>query len=619
MPEYLTITLPKGVSCLTEEIVFEAIKPFCTNQEELLNQPVSLIVPEGVTELRDRAFKNILNLQDISLPSTLRTIGNAVFYNSELRQITIPEGVVSIGDAAFACSFNLHTVHLPQSLIYIGAQAFYRCDALAEIDLPHGLRSMGGYAFSYCAELRWLELPADLSQISVSAFHRCPDLLLYLADGRRISADSFCTVKTETAITLPKGAAFIPYGAYSGHIALESISIPEGITEIDARAFAECLNLREVILPEGLTHIHEEAFAACRNLRKINFPASLRTIAGGAFKGCSELETAVLNEGLELLGPCAFQYCTALREVVLPYTLRYRTELVFNGCPRIPSNIDWSIEHIVERNDPDFEEDYDEDDDYDDYEIESPDDNTVVIDLSTILPDGQTIITPELIAPFACYVPKDGQDPSVKIRLIIPEGVTEIAADTFRCMSSVLHEVILPESLRHIGESAFEGVDLHEIKLPEGLLTMGRRAFAHAISCFNLEIPASLAVIPEEAFSNSWIRILTLSEGVRIISANAFAGCNRLNQVDLPASLERIEADAFCNCSWLTDVHPPIDLRTFVGKAVIGNCTEERFALTVPSNKISPAAFSGCERLMLCLPDGSLISGYAYSAQAEKK
>ena len=65
-----------------------------------------VVIPEGVTEIDDRAFLSS-NVQQVKLPSTLENIGEYAFAQSALTSITIPESVATIGAFAFTKTKSL--------------------------------------------------------------------------------------------------------------------------------------------------------------------------------------------------------------------------------------------------------------------------------------------------------------------------------------------------------------------------------------------------------------------------------------------------------------------------------------------------------------------------------
>lgn len=67
--------------------------------------------------------------------------------NTQLQSITLPEGVLTIGSAAFSSCSALQNVFLPDSLTSIGDKAFYSCKSLVNIWLGDGLEAIGENCF----------------------------------------------------------------------------------------------------------------------------------------------------------------------------------------------------------------------------------------------------------------------------------------------------------------------------------------------------------------------------------------------------------------------------------------------------------------------------------------
>lgn len=116
-------------------------------------------LPEGVTAVGKVAFAGCENLQQLQLPSTLKTIGEGAFHGTALEQLVIPEGVTALGDRAFAYCKRLRSVTLPATLRSVGERAFEHCPALEEIVLPQGLVCLRKYAFRDCTALRRVTFP----------------------------------------------------------------------------------------------------------------------------------------------------------------------------------------------------------------------------------------------------------------------------------------------------------------------------------------------------------------------------------------------------------------------------------------------------------------------------
>lgn len=205
------------------ELVLESQKSLTVIPEYAFarcNALVSITLPEGVVSIEQGAFGDCINLKDISIPSSLRTIKGRVFYSCEkLASIIIPDGVVEIGEEAFKYCRSLNNVEIPNSLKRIENCAFFDCGGISE-----------------------LKLPDDLEFVGFSAF-----------EGTSIeSLDIDC---------------WGIYNFYNGR--LIAVRIPEGITRIEDRCFDHCVNLDWIALPESVTEIGDKAFVACSNLSLI--------------------------------------------------------------------------------------------------------------------------------------------------------------------------------------------------------------------------------------------------------------------------------------------------------------------------------------------------------------
>lgn len=136
----------------------------------------SFRVPAGTASIAQEAFYKHPELNFVSLPSSVRSIGNAAFAESGLVSIRIPEGVAFIGDSTFSGCRNLLAVTLPKSLSSLGSSVFYECSSLFRIDLPSSLRSIGSAAFYLCQSLTAVSIPEGVESIGNYAFAGCFNL-----------------------------------------------------------------------------------------------------------------------------------------------------------------------------------------------------------------------------------------------------------------------------------------------------------------------------------------------------------------------------------------------------------------------------------------------------------
>ena len=132
---------------------------------------ISIIIPEGVETIDNYAFYCCEKLKSVTLPNTIRKIGDGAFWKCEqLASIVIPEGVESIGVYAFSECKKLETVTLPNTIKTIGEYAFYKCEQLTGIIIPEGVETIEPHAFSNCKNLKSVTLPDTLKETCKDAF-----------------------------------------------------------------------------------------------------------------------------------------------------------------------------------------------------------------------------------------------------------------------------------------------------------------------------------------------------------------------------------------------------------------------------------------------------------------
>lgn len=146
-------------------------------------QSSSYVIPDGVEKLDDGAFRWCGYLKEVSIPSSVKSLGGDCFQASGLTSVVIPDGVEVIPEECFHWCTQLREVTLPDTVTSIGDVAFYHCDSLTKINLPQGLTSIGQMAFSNCGQLKELTIPASVTWIEEDAFAGCNQLTINVERG----------------------------------------------------------------------------------------------------------------------------------------------------------------------------------------------------------------------------------------------------------------------------------------------------------------------------------------------------------------------------------------------------------------------------------------------------
>lgn len=105
----------------------------------------------------------------------------------------------------------------------------------------------------------------------------------------------------------------------------------------------------------------------------------------------------------------------------------------------------------------------------------------------------------------------------------------------------VIKSVVIPNTIKTIGNFAFFGCELTSIIIPKNVTYLGWGAFSFC-ELTTIDIPGSIEILRNMTFQ--YCRSLTtvkIGEGVKVIKEQAFQGCTSLESISLPDSLERVE------------------------------------------------------------------------------
>ncbi len=220
-------------------------------------------IKSGTLGIADRVFYECRSLKSVTIPKSVKYIGDNAFSGCALKSVTIPKGVKKIGNSAFAKCTGLTSVVIPKGVTEIGSSAFVSCKNLASVSIPSTVKSIGINAFS--------DTKAANSQKGA----------VYI--GKWLVE---CNNKKITSLKIKCGTRGIADSALSCCESLKSVTIPKGVKYICSNAFEECTSLKSVTLPDGVVSVEEGAFYSCSSLNSVTIPKSVTYIGSQAF-GCS--------------------------------------------------------------------------------------------------------------------------------------------------------------------------------------------------------------------------------------------------------------------------------------------------------------------------------------------
>ena len=232
--------------------------------------------------------------------------------------------------------------------------------------------------------------------------------------------------------------------------------------------------------------------------------------------------------------------------------------------------------------------------------------------------DSDFVVERSILVRYNGYTQKD---------VVIPEGITVIGETAFQGMNNI-ESVHIPEGVEFIGEGAFSGCkNLKTINIPNGCETIDRDCFNGCISlktiefpdsvknieagalagCTSLEsvnIPPRTELLPWRIFEGcSSLRYIVIPKKVKTIEDFAFAECTALEDVkfecmhsngDPSVGITRIGMNAFRNCSSLTDIYIPETVK-YIGNQAFRECSRlKRLHIPDSVKAIYPLAFADC-------------------------
>ena len=363
-------------------------------------------------------------------------------------------------------------------------------------------------------------------------------------------------------------------------------------------------NLKEVTLPEGVFYVATNGFSRNPNLKEVTFPSTIKLIGNSAFAACA-IEKLNFSENTDF--PLAIDNIAFFNNKIKSVWLPDKTEKVTNMAFRSNTGVENGIVHLYI---PKTKGNYVDNNAYQKPFVgdaipaeawaEKPwgtahfaFDGTTITGLSEsgkikiqndtnlVLPDqnaaGEDVTAigngTNGVGTFG-YKAADGTvyaPDSVKL----PAKLESIGNFAFSAVvdtktSEVKHgvkEVEFPETLKTIGNTAFQNAPLTEVSLPDSVTSVGGGAFTNTEKATThiekVKLSKGMTAIPAGMFTNQKVKNVEIPEGIKTIGARAFAG-NRVETLKISGTVEKIDDYAFWN-NQMKELEIPGNVKT-IGK-----------------------------------------------------
>ena len=238
-----------------------------------------------LTRIEYGAFYNCAALAEMSLPSTLKTIGNIAFSGCvSFDNIAVPDSVTEIGYRALyntayynndknwvggALYAGLYLIRVRNSYftddsaefgikantLAVAEYAFDGCSGMVKVTIPVTVKTIGGDAFDGCDGLKEVVYAGSVSDWFAITFVNTLSSPMYYATSMSILGE------VSSELVLPENITSIPAGTFKGNTKLVTVTIPAKVTTIGDEAFMGCINLVNVIfVDDNIRCMGKDAF-----------------------------------------------------------------------------------------------------------------------------------------------------------------------------------------------------------------------------------------------------------------------------------------------------------------------------------------------------------------------
>lgn len=451
---------------------------------------------------------------------------------------------------------------IPSGVVTIGAYAFYKCGFTGDLVIPNSVTSVGEYAFCQCKGFTGnLVIPDSVTIINSSAFYMCTGF-----DG---------------TLTLGLGLKEIGANAFYSCDFTGDLILPDGLNSVGRQAFYNCNGFGgNLTIPDSVTIIDEYAFAYCSNLRgQLVIPSGLTTISSGVFSNCYGFTgQLIIPDKITSIGDYSFINCINIRDIKIGTYKKvlkwYKDNSKLTSIGKNAFYSDYKILTSLDTKNS-TAEGYDwagsnrllSGSTYTTY-LNTAQDLTGTLNLSTgelVISGTGTNLDIPLIDCIGMLPLSNFTWQTDTVEIICDEWCSNFnyrllhlcfVSDEYLCYPNLSGPLILPNSIKSIGNSAFalcKGFT-GELDLPDTLVSISVGAF---MGCEGLTgdliIPETVTSLGESsfAFCSGLNGVLTIPDSVTSIGNMTFSGCNNITNIVIGSGVESIASTSFaCTVSF---------------------------------------------------------------------
>lgn len=289
-----------------------------------------IVLPNTVTKIDNEALKGNDNIVSITIPGSVKDIGNNAFEGcTKLERVifTNPEKTsknLIIRLSAFQNCKKLTECEIPARAYQVVGNVFKGCTSLTEVTVnknnPYYFTDDCGVLFGPALVNYEPQYDDAYALQSYPAGRQGAYTIPSKVNGKEIDqiwTSGFEGASGLTDITIPASIGRLGTAAFES-TGLTHVTIPDTVQQVDPAVFQNCTELVSVKLPAGLAEIDQYMFANCTSLQYVDMPDSITKINIYAFHNCTSLTSLALPKKLSSLSVGCFDKCINLQHVVVP-------------------------------------------------------------------------------------------------------------------------------------------------------------------------------------------------------------------------------------------------------------------------------------------------------------
>ena len=599
------------------------------------------------------AYKDCINLTDLTIDDTIIAIGESAFENCTLiTVVNLNDELTEISANTFKNCINLETISLPENVTTVRAGAFEGCVKISNLDLSHltliganafkdtlistptfsnKLQTIGDYAFDNCVNIEKVIIDTTTSSTTIRqfAFNNCTaideinlsknvvmeknafagdtNVVTLVVRGEYGLDTLFGESKEEAAkkikyITIQDDTELIEDGAFFGCMLVTSINVPPTVKEIGSEAFRGCRGISTLDLPATLEKVGKYAFADCDKLALTSLPSGIKEVNEGVFLNNFTMSTFTLNDETTRIGAYAFGGCANLELSALNDEITYIGAHAFDGCLKLgltalPAKLatlgDYAFNGCllvgITATNPTLTR-------IGEYAFKGCQKITSFEFAQDIMENGYLGIGV-----------LDGCTTVSELKIYGSTSLEYLFGESVISLKPVLSKITIKEGSTELADNMFKGFTaISSVTFESEIKKIGAHAFDGCESLTTIDI-SKVEEIGDYAFSQSGLISIQLPTNGIVLGVGIFSGCASLATLTFEApkeddsTLNIVEIPAYSFAGTiLINVTLPDTVKTIGEYAFSGILTLNSFVISEDSEltSISDFAFSGCSNIL---------------------